>query len=116
MVAKIVNMVNLSKSHGIATLMHAHKCALVHLAHGVHAIRIALVAPSLAPSWSSAQPLVEVLNALTQLVTLRQLIATHMIAQMAMCALLQTHASTQMDLFSDDEVDIDGLAFLISLS
>lgn len=111
MVAKTANMVNLSKSHGSATLMHARKCASVHLAHGVHAIRIAPVVPSLAPSWSSAQLLAEVLNALMQLVKLRQLIATHMIAQMAMFALPKTYASTQMDLFSDAEVDIDGLRF-----
>lgn len=109
MVGKIVSMVNLSRSHGNATLMRAHKCVLVHLAHGVHAVPIALVAPRLAPSWSSALLLEEVLSALMQMAMLRQLIATRTIAQKVTFALQCKLAHIRMASFSDDEVDFDVL-------
>lgn len=111
MVARIVNMVNLRKSHGIATLMHAHKCVLVHGAPMVHAMLTAPVAPSLAASSSCAQLLAEVLNVKPHTVTSTQLNATHTIAQMVMFAPQCKRAGTRMVLFSDGEVDIDALRF-----
>lgn len=108
-VARHVNMDNLKKSQRIATPKHAQKGALVHLARGVHAMPLALVVRSLAPSVSSDLQLVEVLNALTQTVKFRQLHATNTIAQRVMFALRCKHARMRMALFSDDDGDTDAL-------